>query len=113
MAASSSLTLGLVAARLIFWCIFEAFQCLTQAARIDTSAGADTKPDKRPWAPLMRRMLFDWEFILYSHDSSIHRKPSPVDPSKKIIQPAPSSYATPVAPSAGVTDSTTLSVAEA
>jgi hypothetical protein len=53
------------------------------------------------------------EFILYSHDSSVHRKPSIADTSKKITQHAPSSYATPVAPSAGVTGSTTLSVAEA
>jgi hypothetical protein len=37
----------------------------------------------------------------------------PVDPSNKITQSAPSSYATPVAPSAGVTGSTTLSAAEA
>jgi hypothetical protein len=36
-----------------------------------------------------------------------------VDPSKKITQPTPSSYATPVAPSAGVTGSTALSAAEA
>jgi hypothetical protein len=36
-----------------------------------------------------------------------------VDPSKKITQSAPSSYATPVTPSAGVTGSTTLSAAEA
>jgi hypothetical protein len=36
-----------------------------------------------------------------------------VDPSKKITQPAPSSYATPIAPSAGVTGSITLSAAEA
>jgi hypothetical protein len=35
-------SLSLVVARLVFWCIFEAFQCLTQAARTDTSAGADT-----------------------------------------------------------------------
>jgi hypothetical protein len=35
------------------------------------------------------------------------------DPLKKITQPAPFSYATPVAPSAGVTGSTTLSAAEA
>jgi hypothetical protein len=35
------------------------------------------------------------------------------DPSKKITQLAPSSYATPVAPSAGVTGSTALSAAEA
>jgi hypothetical protein len=39
-------------------------------------------------------------------------KPLSVDPSKKITQPAPSSYATPVAPSAGVTGSTTSSAAE-
>jgi hypothetical protein len=54
-----------------------------------------------------------YEFILYSHDSSVHRKSSPADLSKKITQPAPSSYATPVTPSAGVTSSTTLSAAEA
>jgi hypothetical protein len=52
------------------------------------------------------------KFILYSHDSSVRRKPSSADPSKKITQPAPSSYATPVAPSVGVTGSTTLSAAE-
>jgi hypothetical protein len=40
-------------------------------------------------------------------------KPLPIDPSKKIIQLAPSSFATPVAPSTGVTDSTALSAAEA
>jgi hypothetical protein len=50
-------SLGLVAARLIFWRLFEAFQHLAQAARTDTSAGADTQPAKRLWAPLMRRML--------------------------------------------------------
>jgi hypothetical protein len=53
------------------------------------------------------------ELILYSHDSSVHRKPSSVDSSKKITQPAPSSNATPVAPSAGVTGSTMMSIAEA
>jgi hypothetical protein len=36
-----------------------------------------------------------------------------VDQSKKITQSAPSSYATPVAPSVGVTGSTALSAAEA
>jgi hypothetical protein len=41
------------------------------------------------------------------------RKPLPTDPSKKIAQPAPSSYATPVAPFVGVTGSTMLSAAEA
>jgi hypothetical protein len=50
---------------------------------------------------------------MYSHDSSILRKPLSADPSKKITQPASSSYASPVAPSAGVTGSTTLSAAEA
>jgi hypothetical protein len=37
----------------------------------------------------------------------------PAHPSKKITQPSPSSYATPVPPSVGVTGSTTLSAAEA
>jgi hypothetical protein len=53
------------------------------------------------------------EFILYSHDSYIRRKPFSTDPSKKITQPAYSSYATPVAPSVGVAGSTTLSAAKA
>jgi hypothetical protein len=50
-------SLVLVAARLVFWNLFEAFQCLTQAARTDTSTRADTQPIKSLWAPLMRRML--------------------------------------------------------
>jgi hypothetical protein len=50
-------SLGLVAARLVFWHLFEAFQCLAQAARTDTSARADTQPAKRLRPPLMRRML--------------------------------------------------------
>jgi hypothetical protein len=37
----------------------------------------------------------------------------PADPLKKITQPAPSSYATPVAPFAGIAGSTALSAAEA
>jgi hypothetical protein len=41
------------------------------------------------------------------------RKLLPADPSKKIAQPAPSSYTTPVAPFAGVTGSTALCAAEA
>jgi hypothetical protein len=40
-------SLGLVAARLVFWRLFEAFQQLTQAAKTDTSAGADTQPTKQ------------------------------------------------------------------
>jgi hypothetical protein len=50
-------SLGLVVVRLAFWCLFEAFQCLTQAVGIDTSAEADTRPTKRLWTPPMRRML--------------------------------------------------------
>jgi hypothetical protein len=50
-------SLGLVVARHVFWCLFEAFQCLTQAARTDTSAGADTQLAKRLQALPMRRML--------------------------------------------------------
>jgi hypothetical protein len=53
------------------------------------------------------------EFILYCHDSSVCRKPSSADPSKKITQPSSSSYATPVSPFAGVTGSTMLFAAEA
>jgi hypothetical protein len=41
------------------------------------------------------------------------RNPLLADPSKQITQPAPSSYATPVAPSVGVTGSTALSATEA
>jgi hypothetical protein len=49
--------LVLVTVKLVFGRLFEAFQCLTQAARTDTSAGAETQPAKRLWAPPMRRML--------------------------------------------------------
>jgi hypothetical protein len=49
--------LGLVAVKLIFRHLFEAFQHPSQAARTDTSVGADTQPSKRLWAPPMRRML--------------------------------------------------------
>jgi hypothetical protein len=53
------------------------------------------------------------EFILYFDDSSVRRKPSSANPSKKITKPATSSYATLVASSVGVTGSTMLSAAEA
>jgi hypothetical protein len=53
------------------------------------------------------------EFILYTHDSSVYRKPSPANPPKRVTQSTPSSYATLVAPFAGETGSTTLSAAEA
>jgi hypothetical protein len=49
--------LGLVVVKLVLGCLFEAFQCLTQAARTDTSAGVDNQPAKSLWAPPMRRML--------------------------------------------------------
>jgi hypothetical protein len=48
---------GLVAVRLVFRRLFEALQCPTQAAKIDTSAGADTQPAKRLRAPSMRKVL--------------------------------------------------------
>jgi hypothetical protein len=54
-----------------------------------------------------------YEFIMYSDDSSVCRKPSSVDLSKKITKLAASSYATPITPSTGVTGSTTLSTVEA
>jgi hypothetical protein len=50
-------SLGLVAVKLIFRCQFEVLQCLTQAARIDTSVGANTQPVKRLRMSLMRRMI--------------------------------------------------------
>jgi hypothetical protein len=40
-------------------------------------------------------------------------KPSPADPPKRVIQPVPSSHATPAARSVGVTGSSVLSAAEA
>jgi hypothetical protein len=49
--------LGLVMVELVFRRLFEALQCPTQAAQIDTSAGADTQPAKRLRAPSMRKML--------------------------------------------------------
>jgi hypothetical protein len=48
---------GLVAIKLVFVCLFEALQRPTQAAKIDTSAGADIQPAKRLCAPPMRKML--------------------------------------------------------
>jgi hypothetical protein len=50
-------SLGLVAARLVFWHLLEAFQRLAQAGRTDTSTGADTQPAKRLRVPPKRRML--------------------------------------------------------
>jgi hypothetical protein len=50
-------SLGLVTGQLVFARLFEALQRPTQAAQIDTSAGADTQPAKRLWAPSMRKML--------------------------------------------------------
>jgi hypothetical protein len=50
-------SLGLVAVKLVFRRLFEALQRPTQAAKIDTFAGADIQPDKRLRAPPMRKML--------------------------------------------------------
>jgi hypothetical protein len=49
--------LGLVVVNLVFDRLFEAFQRPSQAAKTDTSVGADTQPAKRLRAPPMRRML--------------------------------------------------------
>jgi hypothetical protein len=92
---------------------------------INTSAGADSQPAKKLWAPSMKRMLVPKyvtvltyalllvNFFLNSHDSSVLRKPSAANPSKNLAQRVSSSHATPVAPSAGLTSFTTLSTAEA
>jgi hypothetical protein len=50
-------SLGLVTVKLIFGCLFEALQRLTQTAKINTSARTDTQPAKGLWALPMRRML--------------------------------------------------------
>jgi hypothetical protein len=50
-------SLSLVAVKLVFERLFEALQRLTQAAKIKTSAGADTQPAKRLRVPPMRRIL--------------------------------------------------------
>jgi hypothetical protein len=50
-------SLGLVAVKLVFGHLFEALQRLTQAAKIDASAGADTQPAKKLRALPMKRML--------------------------------------------------------
>jgi hypothetical protein len=50
-------SLGLVMVNLVFGRLFEALQCLTQAAKIDTSARANTQSAKRLWVPPIRRML--------------------------------------------------------
>jgi hypothetical protein len=52
-------------------------------------------------------------FVKLSYTLMIHLSVGNLHPLKKITQPAPSAYATPVAPSVGVTSFTTLSVAEA
>jgi hypothetical protein len=50
-------SLGLVAVKLDFGCLFEALQRLTRVVMINTSAGADTQPAKKLRAPSMKRML--------------------------------------------------------
>jgi hypothetical protein len=48
---------GLVVVKLVFGRLFEALQRPTQAAKINTSAGADIQPAKRLRVPPMRKML--------------------------------------------------------
>jgi hypothetical protein len=118
-------SLGLVAVKLVFGRLFEALQHLTHVVKIDTSAGADIHPAKRLRASPMRTMLASRyvtvltcalllvTFSKFSWFICDRRKHSTADPSKKLAQHASSSHATPVAPPAGVTGSTTLSAAEA
>jgi hypothetical protein len=49
--------LNLVSVNLAFGRLFEAFQHISQAIRTNATAGADTQPDKKTWAPSMRRIL--------------------------------------------------------
>jgi hypothetical protein len=115
---------GLVEVKLVFRCLFEALQHPAQVAQMDTSAGADTQSAKMLRVLPMRKMLMTKYITVFtcalllvtflnSHDSFVRKKPSATDLSKKLAQPASSSHATPVAPPAGVTGSTTLPTAEA
>jgi hypothetical protein len=74
-------SLGLVAVKLVFGRLFEAFQHLTQDVRTDTSAGADTQPAKRLRVLPMRRMLTPRYmtfltcallFVIFSYTLMIH-----------------------------------------
>jgi hypothetical protein len=49
--------LNLVSVNLAFERLFEAFQHISQSVRTDATAGADTQPAKKTWAPSMRRIL--------------------------------------------------------
>jgi hypothetical protein len=49
--------LTLVSVNLVFGCLFEAFQHISQAIRTDAVAGADIQPAKKPQAPSMRKIL--------------------------------------------------------
>jgi hypothetical protein len=56
--------LNLVSVNLAFGRLFEAFQHISQAVRTDATAGADTQPAKKTWAPSMRRILVPKYVIL-------------------------------------------------
>jgi hypothetical protein len=47
----------LVSVNLVFGCLFEAFQHISQVIGTDATAGADTQPAKKTRAPSMRRIL--------------------------------------------------------
>jgi hypothetical protein len=56
--------LNLVSANLAFRRLFEAFQHISQAVRIDATARADTQPAKKTRVPSMRRILVHKYVIL-------------------------------------------------
>jgi hypothetical protein len=88
------------------WTGVEPIVCIFKLKTSDLSWG----DVKLIWHMLWSNSQLPWHdvnliyFIIF-----VCRKPLPANPSKKFTQPAPSLYATPVAPSAGVTGSTALS----
>jgi hypothetical protein len=48
---------NLVSVNLVFGCLFEAFQHISQGIGTDAMAGADIQPPKKTQAPSMRRIL--------------------------------------------------------
>jgi hypothetical protein len=94
----------------MIWSGMEPIVCIFKLKTLELSWG-DTK---LIWHVLWSNPQLPWYDVnLIYFIIVVCRKHLSADPSKKITQPAPSSYATPVAPSIGVAGSTTLSADKA
>jgi hypothetical protein len=49
--------LDLIVVEIIFGCLFEVFQCISQATGTDTLAGNDTQPRKKMHQPSLKKIL--------------------------------------------------------